>query len=78
MWLRRSVVHKEEIIIRLNDSASVLDAEMTAIRVALENDSETRDTITLHTDSLTAVNILNKRKLDLNTAIRASETRHPD
>ena len=40
-------VHKEEeIIIRLNDSASVLDAEMTAIRVALENASETRDTIT--------------------------------
>ena len=33
-----AVVHKEvEIIIRLNDSAFVLDAEMTAIRVALEN-----------------------------------------
>ena len=43
------VVHKEEeIIIRLNDSVSVLDAEMTAIRVALENASETRDTITIH------------------------------
>ena len=54
-----AVVHKEEaIIIRLNDSVSVLDAEMTAIRVALENASETRDTITIHTDSLTAVNIL--------------------
>ena len=38
-----AVVHKEEEIIRLNDSASVLDAEMTAIRVALENASETRD-----------------------------------
>ena len=50
-----AVVHKEEeIIIRLNDSASVLDAEMTAIRVALENASETRDKITMHTDSLTA------------------------
>ena len=35
------VVHKEEeIIIRLNDSTSVLDAEMTAIPVALENASE--------------------------------------
>ena len=44
---------------------------MTAIRVALENASETRDTITIHTDSLTAVNILNNRKLDLNTITRA-------
>ena len=32
-----AVVHKEkEILIRINDSASVLDAEMTVIRVALE------------------------------------------
>ena len=67
-----AVVHKEdEIIIRLNDSASVLDAEMTAIRVALENASKTRDNISIHTDSLTAVNILNNRKLDLNTITRA-------
>ena len=45
-----AVVHKEEkIIIRLNDSASVLDVEMTVIRVALENASETRDKITIHT-----------------------------
>ena len=74
-----AVVHKEEeIIIRLNDSASVLDAEMTAIRVALENASKTRDKITIHTDSLTAVNILNNRKLDLNTIQGPSETRHPD
>ena len=43
---------------------------MTAIRVALENASETRDNITIHTDSLTAVNILNNRKLDLNTITR--------
>ena len=50
-----AVVNKEEdIIIRLNDSASVLDAEMTAIRVALENASETRDNITIHSDSLRA------------------------
>ena len=41
-----AVVHKEEeIIIRLNDYASVLDAEMTAIRVALENASEIMITI---------------------------------
>ena len=40
-----AVVHKEEeIITRLNKSAFVLDAEMTAIRVALENASETRTT----------------------------------
>ena len=67
-----AVVHtEEEIIIRLNDSASVLDAEMTAIRVALENASETRDKITIHTNSLTDVNILNNRKLDLTTITRA-------
>ena len=66
------VVHKkEEITIRLNDSASVLDAEMTTIRVALENASETRDKITIYTDSLTAVNMLNNRKLNLNTITRA-------
>ena len=67
-----AVVHKEEeIIIRLNHSASVLDAEMTAIRVALENAIETKDKITIHTYSLTAVNILKNRKLDLNTITRA-------
>ena len=33
-----AVVHmEEEVIIRLNDTASELDVEMTAIRVALEN-----------------------------------------
>ena len=57
-----AVVHmEEEIIIRPNDSASVLDAEMTAIRVALENTNETRDKITIHADSLTAINIVYKR-----------------
>ena len=62
-----AVLHKEEeIIIRRNDSASVLDAEMTAIRIAQEDTSGTRDTITIHTESLTAVNILNNGKLDLN------------
>ena len=40
---------EEEIIIRLNDSASVLDAEMTTILVALENASETRDNVTIQT-----------------------------
>ena len=36
-----AVVHKEEeIIIRINDSVSVLDAEITAIQVALDNASE--------------------------------------
>ena len=71
-WVAVAVVHKEEdIIIRLNDFPSVLDAEMTAIRVALENASETRDTITIHTYSLTVVNILSNKKLDLNTITRA-------
>ena len=72
------VVHKEEeVIIRLNDSASVLDAEMTAIRAALENASETRDKITIHTDSLTARSILINRKLVLQLR-GPSEKRHPD
>ena len=74
-----AVVHKEEqIIIRLNDSASVLDAEMTAIRIALEYASETRGKITIHTDSLTYVNILINKKLDINTitmAIRDAASR---
>ena len=44
-----AVVHKEEeIIIRLNESASAMDAEMTTIRVAIENASETIDKITIH------------------------------
>ena len=66
------VQKEEETIIRLNDSASVLDAEMTAIRIALENVSETRDKITIHTDSLTDINILNNRKLHLNTITNAT------
>ena len=66
-----TVVHtEEEIIIRLNDSASVLDAGMDAIRVTLENASVIRDKITIHTDSLAAVNLLINRKLDLNTITR--------
>ena len=39
---------------------------MTAIQLALENASETRDNITIHTYSLTTVNILTNRKIDLN------------
>ena len=61
---------EEEIIIRLNDSTSVMDAEITAMRVALEHASVPRDTITIDTDSLTAVNIPNNKKLDLNTIMR--------
>ena len=67
-----AAVHKtEEMIIRLNDSASVLDAEMTAIRLALEDDSGTRDKLAIHTDSLTAVTTLSKRKLHLDTITNA-------
>ena len=66
-----AVVHKtEERIIRQNDSASVLDAEITAIRLALEDASGPRDKITIHTDSLTAVTTLSKRKLHLDTITR--------
>ena len=74
-----AVVHKtEEMIIRLNDSASVLDAKMTAIQLALEDASGTRDKITIHTDSLTAATTLSKRKLHLDTitsAIRDAASR---
>ena len=49
----------------------VLDADMTAILVALENASETRHKIIIYTDSLTAINIPINRKLDLNTITRA-------
>ena len=67
-----TVVHKKEKIInRLNDLASVLDAEMTAIRLALENARKTRDMITIRIDSLTAVNILSNRNLYLRTITSA-------
>ena len=42
---------------------------MTAIRVALENASETRDKITIHIESLTAVNILINRNLNTITRV---------
>ena len=74
-----TVVHKEEvIIIGLNVSASVLDTEMTGIRIALEDASGTRAKITIHTDSLTAVNMLNNGKLELDTTtgtIRYAESK---
>ena len=39
-----AVVHKEEeLIIRLNDLASILNTELTTIQIELENASETRD-----------------------------------
>ena len=57
---------EKEIIIRVNDSASVLDVEMTAILLPIEDANETRDKFTIHTYSLTAVTILNNRKQDLN------------
>ena len=51
IWVAAEIVHKEEeIIIRVNDSAFVLDAEMTALRIALEEASGTRYTITIQTD----------------------------
>ena len=67
-WVVAAMVHKtEEIIIRLNDSASVLDAEMTVIRLVLEDARGTRYKITIHTDSLTTVTTLSNRKLHLDS-----------
>ena len=66
-----AVVHKEaEIIISLNDSVSMVDADMNVMRLAIEDSSETRDRITIYF-SLTVVNILNNRKLNLYTITRA-------
>ena len=51
---------------------------MTVIQLALENARDTKDTITIHTDSLTAVNTLRNRKQHLNTitsAIRDAASR---
>ena len=59
-------------MIRLNDSESVLDAEMTVIGLALEDASGTRDKITIHTDSLTAITTLGNRK----TTLRYNHERH--
>ena len=44
---------------------------MTAIRLALEDASGSRDKITVHTDSLTAVTTLRSRKLHLDTTTSA-------
>ena len=56
-----AVVHKEEeIIIRLHDSEYVVDAEMTAICLAIYDASETRDHIRTHTDTLTAVKTITR------------------
>ena len=61
----------EETIIRLSDSASVLDAEMMAILMALLNATRSRKKSTIHTDSLTAIQILKNRKLETNSITRA-------
>ena len=66
-----SVVHKEDgIIIRLNNAASVLDAELFAISIVLEKARGTRDKMTIPTDSLTAVKMISHGKLELNTTTR--------
>ena len=74
-----AVVHKkEEIIIRLHDSESLLDAEMTAIRLALEDASGTRDKITILTDSLTSVTTISNRSMysrTITSAIRDAASR---
>ena len=67
-WQQQSYTRKK-FIIKLNDSTSVLDAEMTVIRIALEEASGTRYQITIHTVSLTDVNMLINGKVELNSII---------
>ena len=59
---------EEEIIIRLYDSAFLLDAEMTAICVALE--TPVKQDYYTHRLFDSCINILNIKKLDLNTITR--------
>ena len=61
----------EETIIRLNDSASVLDAEMMAILMALLNAARHRKKSIIHTDSLTAVQTLKNRRIETNPITKA-------
>ena len=65
------VHQEEETVIRLNNSASVLDAEMIAIFMALLNATRNINKSTIHTDSLTAVEILKNKKLETNSITRA-------
>ena len=63
---------------RLNNSASVLDAEMMAVLMALLNATRHRKKATIHTDSLTAVHTLKNKKMETNSmtnAIRKVATR---
>ena len=66
-------IHQEEdTIMRLNNSASVLDAEMMAILMAFLNATRHRKKSTIHTDSLTAVQTLkNTLKNETNSITRA-------
>ena len=65
------VVHKEEeIVIRLNEFASELDAAMTFIRISLEEASGTSDKITIHT-LIDSCENAEQWKQELNTTMRA-------
>ena len=56
---------------RLNNSASVLDAEMMAILMALLNATRLRKKSIIHTDSLTAVQTLKNKRTETNSITRA-------
>ena len=61
------VTEERQIFIRLNDDATVLDAEMTAIFAALVDALDHGVVPVIHTDSLNAVHILRTIKRQTNT-----------
>ena len=61
------VTEERQISIRLNDDATVLDAELTAIFAALVDAFDHGVVPVIHTDSLTAVHILRTIKRQRST-----------
>ncbi len=61
----------EEVSFRLNDSASVLDAEMMAILAALADAARNQKVPVIHTDSMSAVKLLAKSDACGNPAVWA-------
>ena len=74
----KSAYHHLRCIRKIKNCIPMEACKLLAIQLALENARDTRDTITIHTDSLTAINTLSNRKLHLNTitsAIRDAASR---
>ena len=65
----------EKIIIKLNDSVSVIDTEMTVIRISLEEGSGTRDSITIHTYSSMAIKCFKNGKLEFKYSYESHQRR---